>query len=190
MSPDPSSSLPSNSSVAISSKSVDSQLSIQLLSKLSAVTASLAASASASLTSTQSQTFLWSGVRGQPMKLLSSRRSSILLFVQSRTRSISPATQHSQSWSSGVFVTVVRGHGTIIIQMFCTSSRASISSMAPFLTSWPQKERKYLILSEYSSLKNFTWINSPRISDDESEEPSHHNITLFSSLSDAICHYI
>ena len=54
------------------------------------------------------------------------RRSSMMFFVQSPTRSIS-RVQHCQCRSNEIFVTVVRRHGTITIQMFSISSRASIS---------------------------------------------------------------
>ena len=52
-----------------------------------------------------------------------------------------------------------------------------------------EKKHRCIILSESElvSLKTFSWIRSPRISDDESEKPIYHN---FKCLSDTINHWI
>ena len=76
------------------------------------------------------------------------------------------------------------------IQHFMKSFHQLSGTVNAFTAS--EKKRKYIILSEseFASLKNFHWIRSPRISDDELEVPAYHNIMLFSSLSDAITHWI
>ena len=53
-------------------------------------------------------------------------------------------------------------------------------------------DRKYLVISEseWSTIRTYGWLRSPRFSDNESDQPVTSSIMFFSSVSDAINHYI
>ena len=184
-----------------------SALSAQLLNKLSTLTASFAASPSSM--ATQQQVASAQSLQASLVKLQELNTCNDLPIIRN-ARSEQESRQLRDEFSRAIqglqdgdsVMTVVLkwatsnsgpmnwGHHHEDIAYFSSHSASFRELLQTSLST--SLTGKYLVISEaeWSNLKNYGWLRSPRFSDDESTSPSTSAIVTFSSLSDAINHYV